>query len=148
MRSPMRRQLTRVLVALGLVSALILPAASPVGAADPVVLRVGTVQDLDAMNPYLTEYYVGWEVFGLNYQGLVDFGLNARTATPGRSRSTRTSSGPMARLRPPPTRCGHCRPFSTSRRAIAATSASAISTCTSPTRRSPASVRPTRRPWS
>ena len=61
---------------LGLVSVLILPAAGPVGAADPVVLRVGTVQDLDAMNPYLTEYYVGWEVFGLNYQGLVDFGLN------------------------------------------------------------------------
>ena len=64
-------------MALGLVSVLALPAAAPVGAADPVVLRVGTVQDLDAMNPYLTEYYVGWEVFGLNYQGLVDFGLNA-----------------------------------------------------------------------
>jgi len=72
-----RRRMTRVLVALGLISVLALPAAAPVGAADPVVLRVGTVQDLDAMNPYLTEYYVGWEVFGLNYQGIVDFGKNA-----------------------------------------------------------------------
>jgi peptide/nickel transport system substrate-binding protein len=77
MQSPVRRRLTRILVALGLVSLIALPAAAPVGAADPVVLRVGTVQDLDAMNPYLTEYYVGWEVFGLNYQGLVDFGVNA-----------------------------------------------------------------------
>jgi peptide/nickel transport system substrate-binding protein len=77
MRLPMRRQLPRVLAALALVSMLVLPAATPAAAADPVVLRVGTVQDLDAMNPYLTEYYVGWEVFGLNYQGLVDFGMNA-----------------------------------------------------------------------
>ncbi len=77
MRLPVRRQLPRVLVALGLVTMLVLPAAAPAAAADPVVLRVGTVQDLDAMNPYLTEYYVGWEVFGLNYQGLVDFGVNA-----------------------------------------------------------------------
>src|SRR4051812_34406452 len=77
MQSPVRRRLTRILVALGLVSLIALPAAAPVGAADPVVLKVGTVQDLDAMNPYLTEYYVGWEVFGLNYQGLVDFGRNA-----------------------------------------------------------------------
>jgi peptide/nickel transport system substrate-binding protein len=77
MRSPLRRQLTRVLVALGLVSILAVPLAGSASAADPVVLRVGTVQDLDAMNPYLTEYYIGWEVFGLNYQGLVNFGLNA-----------------------------------------------------------------------
>ena len=77
MRLPARGRLTRALVAIGLVTVLVLPAAAPVGAADPVVLRVGTVQDLDAMNPYLTEYYVGWEVFGLNYQSLVDFGLNA-----------------------------------------------------------------------
>ena len=77
MRLPVRRHLTRVLAALGLVSILVLPSAAAVGAADPIVLRVGTVQDLDAMNPYLTEYYVGWEVFGLNYQGLVDFGVNA-----------------------------------------------------------------------
>jgi len=77
MRLPVRRHLARVLVALGLISVIALPAAAPVGAADPIALRVGTVQDLDAMNPYLTEYYVGWEVFGLNYQGLVNFGVNA-----------------------------------------------------------------------
>ena len=68
-------RMRRALVAFGITAALVFPGAA--AAADPVALRVGTVQDLDAMNPYLTEYYIGWEVFGLNYQGLVDFGLNA-----------------------------------------------------------------------
>jgi peptide/nickel transport system substrate-binding protein len=77
MRLSARARFVRIVATAGLTAALLLPGAASIHAADPVVLRVGTVQDLDAMNPYLTEYYVGWEVFGLNYQGLVDFGLNA-----------------------------------------------------------------------
>ncbi len=76
MRLPMRARLARVIGVGALTAALLLPGAASTSAAG-VVLRVGTVQDLDAMNPYLTEYYVGWEVFGLNYQGLVDFGRDA-----------------------------------------------------------------------
>jgi peptide/nickel transport system substrate-binding protein len=77
MRLSLPGRMGRTLGAFGLAATLVIPAAAPTSAAAPVVLRVGTVQDLDAMNPYMTEYYVGWEVFGLNYQGLVDFGLNA-----------------------------------------------------------------------
>ena len=46
----------------------------PVAAADPVVLRVGTTQDLDSLNPYATILVVGYEAFQLNYNLLVDFG--------------------------------------------------------------------------
>ena len=82
MQSPLRGRLARVFASAALATSLVLPAApvSAVGVADPVVLRVGTVQDLDAMNPYLTEYFVGWEVFGLNYQLLVGFGVDSQPA--------------------------------------------------------------------
>ena len=82
MRLPLRPRSARILVALGLISVLVLP-ATPVGAvgvANPVVLRVGTVQDLDTMNPYLTEYFIGYEVFGLNYDLLVSYGQNDEPA--------------------------------------------------------------------
>lgn len=50
------------------------PAAAPAVAADPVVLRVGTTQDLDSLNPYATLLVVGYEAFQLSYNLLVDFG--------------------------------------------------------------------------
>ena len=61
---------------LGLAGALLLPAlAAPARAAeDKLVLRVGTVQDLDSTNPYQTLLVVGYEVFQLTYNLLVDFG--------------------------------------------------------------------------
>ena len=80
MRSTLRVRMARILAAGALIAALLLPAAVPVAAVDPVVLKVGTVQDLDAMNPYLTEYYIGWEVFGLNYDLLVGFGQDSEPA--------------------------------------------------------------------
>jgi hypothetical protein len=81
-----RHRLPRVLAALGLVSVLALPVAAVVAAADPVVLRVGTVQSLDSINPYLTEYYIGYEIFALNYDLLVDYGPNMEPA-PGYAQS-------------------------------------------------------------
>ena len=149
MRLSARARLVRILGHAGLTAALLLPGGGLRShAADPVVLRVGTVQDLDAMNPYLTEYYVGWEVFSLNYQGLVDFGLNAepiggfakswtQDGTPGRSRSTRTSSGRTAQ---PATSAGcaagRIQTLLDAAEGRAGTSASATSTSTSPTPRS------------
>jgi peptide/nickel transport system substrate-binding protein len=64
----------RPLAALLLTASVLLPAAAPVAAADPVVLRAGTVQDLDATNPYQTALVVGYEAFQLTYNLLVDFG--------------------------------------------------------------------------
>ena len=78
MRSPMRARASRALAALALVFAALLPgAAAPAAAADPVVLRVGTTQDLDSINPYATVEVVGFEAFALTYNLLTDFGENA-----------------------------------------------------------------------
>jgi peptide/nickel transport system substrate-binding protein len=74
MRSSLRARLARVLGAGALAAALLLPAGIPVAAADPVVLRVGTTQDLDSLNPFATLLVVGYEAFQLNYNLLVDFG--------------------------------------------------------------------------
>ena len=52
MRVSLRGRMARVAAAVGLTAALRTPAATPAAAADPVVLRVGTTQDLDSLNPY------------------------------------------------------------------------------------------------
>ena len=53
-----------------------LPARRPGDAADPAVLKIGTTQDLDSLNPYQTALLVGYEIFTLNYDMLVGFGPN------------------------------------------------------------------------
>ena len=52
MRLSLRVKGARPVAALLLAASVLLPAAGPVAAADPVVLRVGTTQDLDRSNPY------------------------------------------------------------------------------------------------
>ena len=74
MRQSLRSRTVRALAAAGLVATLVLPAASLTSAQAENVLRVGTSQDLDAMNPYQTALVVGFEVFTLNYELLVGFG--------------------------------------------------------------------------
>jgi len=76
MHVSMRARLARAVTAAGLVAALVLPAAAPVSAQDAVVLRVGTTQDLDSLNPFSTILVVGYEAFGLTYQYMVDSGPN------------------------------------------------------------------------
>jgi peptide/nickel transport system substrate-binding protein len=74
--SPVRARLSRVLAALALTAAIILPAAAPVGAADPVVLKLGTIENLRSLNPYQAAYFPDYETFQLNYNLLVDIGPN------------------------------------------------------------------------
>ncbi len=74
MRSTLRVRVARVLGGGLLIGALLLPAGAPAAAADPVILRVGTTQDLDTLNPYSTLLVVGYEAFQLSYNLLVDFG--------------------------------------------------------------------------
>ncbi len=78
MRSTLRVRVVRVLGGGALIAALLLPAGAPAAAVeapgDPVILRVGTTQDLDTLNPYGTLLVVGYEAFGLSYNLLVDFG--------------------------------------------------------------------------
>ena len=70
-----RRRVPRLLAATALAASLVLPASvGPARAADKLVLRVGTAQDLDSMNPFQTALLVGYEAFTLNYDLLVGFG--------------------------------------------------------------------------
>jgi peptide/nickel transport system substrate-binding protein len=75
MRPSLHGRLLRLMAAGGLAAAVLLPAAGPVAAAN-VVLRVGTTQDLDSLNPYSTILVVGYEAFGLTYNYMVDSGPN------------------------------------------------------------------------
>ncbi len=77
MRAPVRQRILRLFAALAMTAVLLMPSmAGPAKAADPLVLRVGTTQDLDSLNPYTTILVSGYEVYQLTYNLLVDFGPN------------------------------------------------------------------------
>ena len=77
MRPSVVHRAIRLGSALALAAALLVPASAlPARAANPLVLRVGTTQDLDALNPYQTLLVSGYEAFQLTYNLLVDFGPN------------------------------------------------------------------------
>ena len=67
----------RIAFATALAFAALLPAAIPATAQSPVVLQVGTTQDLDSTNPFNTELVVGYEAFQLTYNLLVEFDKDA-----------------------------------------------------------------------
>jgi peptide/nickel transport system substrate-binding protein len=67
----------RIAAATALAFAALLPAAIPATAQSPVVLQVGTTQDLDSTNPFNTELVVGYEAFQLTYNLLVEFDKDA-----------------------------------------------------------------------
>jgi peptide/nickel transport system substrate-binding protein len=75
--SERRRRGVGLLATLGFLGSVILIGVAPVSAADPVVLRVGTTQDVDSSNPYQTALVSGYEAFQLTYNLMVDFGENA-----------------------------------------------------------------------
>ena len=93
MRPPKYARSMRALAAGGLIAALLLPAAGPVTAADPVIIRVGTTQDLDSLNPYATILVVGYEAFGLSYNYLVDSGPNLEPVPAYADRWQRAADG-------------------------------------------------------
>ena len=75
MQSRARRWM-RLPAALALSLSVLLPALAPVHAADKLVLNVGTLQDLDSLNPFQAVYVVSFEAFTLDYDLLVNFGAN------------------------------------------------------------------------
>ena len=75
MRSTAGSRLARLAALALAVSALLMAGPPmPARAADPLVLKVGTSQDLEALNPFNTYQYIGIEVYYLNYDLLVGFG--------------------------------------------------------------------------
>ncbi|MBA3876131.1 MAG: hypothetical protein C0498_04210 [Anaerolinea sp.] len=81
MRSSIRARLTAAAAAAGLILGGLAP-SGPVVAADPLVLRAGTDQDLQVLNPFNSILVVDFEVFTLNYDLLVNFGPDLEP-TPG-----------------------------------------------------------------
>lgn len=71
-----RARLARIVLSLGLVAAALGPAGVPALATnhEPLVLRAGTDQDLQVLNPFNSVVVADFEVFTLNYDLLVGFG--------------------------------------------------------------------------
>lgn len=90
MRLPLRARLGRTLTAVGLIAALLIPAAAPATAQTSNVLRAGTDQDLQVLNPWHSVLVVDYEVFTLNYDLLVGFGQDLQPA-PGFAESWSSS---------------------------------------------------------
>ncbi|MFN8630853.1 MAG: ABC transporter substrate-binding protein [Chloroflexota bacterium] len=76
MSTTIRARAAKTLAAAAVGVSVLVPAAAPVAAADPVVLRVGTTQDIDTTNPFGTALVSGYEAYQLTYNLLVDFGTN------------------------------------------------------------------------
>jgi peptide/nickel transport system substrate-binding protein len=74
MPSTLRARGARLLAALGLAGALLLPAGAPAVAADPLVLRAGTDQKLETLNPWASVTFADFEAFQLVYDMLVGWG--------------------------------------------------------------------------
>jgi len=76
MPQPPRTRAVRSIAVLALVGGLLLPAAAPAAAADPLILRVGTDQKLETLNPWHSVTVADYEIFQLQYDLLVSFGQN------------------------------------------------------------------------
>jgi peptide/nickel transport system substrate-binding protein len=77
----LRARVGMLAMAAGLVAGGLLPAAAPAArAADPVVLWVGTTENLDSANPWTTYLPVGSDVFQLTYNLLTEFDEDAKPA--------------------------------------------------------------------
>ena len=78
MSQPARARLVRLAGAAALGASVLLPSAAPAAAADPVVLHVGTTQDLLVSNPWNATLVVDYEAFQLTYDLLTNFDKDAK----------------------------------------------------------------------
>ena len=93
MRVPLRGRLARTLAAFGLAATLIPPVAATTTAADPLILRAGTTQTVQGLNPWSVVDVVDFEIMTLNYDTLVGFGQDVQPV-PGFAESwTRSADG-------------------------------------------------------
>lgn len=74
MRLSLRTRGLRPIAALVLSVSVLLPSAIPAAAADPLVLRIGTDQKLETLNPWHSVTVADYEIFQIQYDLLVSFG--------------------------------------------------------------------------
>jgi peptide/nickel transport system substrate-binding protein len=95
MRPPLHTRAMRALVAAGLALSTLLPGASLIGAAEgDLVLKAGTDQKTETLNPWAATTVVDYEVFTLNYDLLVGFGQDLEPV-PGFAESWSSSDDKM-----------------------------------------------------
>jgi peptide/nickel transport system substrate-binding protein len=82
MHLPARARAIRFMAAIGLAISTALPALQASAAEGDLVLRTGTDQDLQVLNPWNSVVVADFEVFTLNYDLLVNFGQDLEP-TPG-----------------------------------------------------------------
>jgi peptide/nickel transport system substrate-binding protein len=84
MRSAVRPTAARLAATIGLLAAMLAPAALPATAAtqEGLILRAGTDQDLQVLNPWNSVVVADFEVYTLNYDLLANFGPDLEP-TPG-----------------------------------------------------------------
>ncbi len=92
MSLPLPARAARTLAVLTLIAGLLVPGAAPALAVDgePLVLRAGTDQDLQVLNPWNSVVVADFEVYTLNYDLLVNFGQDLEPV-PGFAESWTTS---------------------------------------------------------
>ena len=92
MRLSQRPRAGRVLALIAVMAAVLAPATA-VRAADPLILKAGTTQTLQTLNPWNVVEVIDFEVMTLNYDTLVGFGPN-NEPVPGFAESwTRSADG-------------------------------------------------------
>ena len=74
MRSSIRARLAAAAATIGLILAGLSPSLAPVAGAEHLILRAGTDQDIQVLNPWNSVVVADFEVFTLNYDLLVNFG--------------------------------------------------------------------------
>lgn len=95
MRPSVWSRLARALATVGLIAALAAPASSPaLGADDALVIRAGTDQKSETLNPWHTVTVADYEVFTLKYDLLVGFEQNLELV-PGFAESWSSSDDQM-----------------------------------------------------
>ena len=91
MRNRLGVKLGRFLALTALVAAGLFPGAANAGVGEPLILRIGTDQDLETLNPWQSITVADYEIFQIQYELLVSYDINLEAA-PGFAESWESST--------------------------------------------------------
>ena len=91
MRYRLGVKLGRFIALMALIGAGMFPATASAGVGGPLVLRIGTDQDLETLNPWQSITVADYEIFQLQYELLMGYDINLQTA-PGFAESFEAST--------------------------------------------------------
>jgi hypothetical protein len=94
MRNRLGVKLARFIALAALVGAGMFPASASAGVGGPLILRIGTDQKLETLNPWQSITVADYEIFQLQYELLMGYDINLQTA-PGFAESFDTSVDKM-----------------------------------------------------